>query len=528
MKLIVLLVSSLFILNQFCLAQQAGDVLQIGSKTYNARTSIFFKGKKNVAFTLTPQDISEIVDVRVLPSGNKALRINVVSGPNAGKKAWIYYNVNEPDFEVFTSTMESFDLDQEEAGPTSPEVTRKETPTPVASISKEPIKVEEERIQASQDEAAVNTSEELEEYDKYFLEMVSKYESEIEKKGSQSLMDQAQNAIANLANGPSTPDTAECADCKDFVGQSPLNEMIFETCNSSNNDLEPNFAKAFNSSMAAMKNEVNTQEFDTALKCIYGGMQGTMGGTGGFYNCPSPKSFLKEATRKKSTRPCLSKSMVGSTASEIYLASKCFEQDIKRVLPLLRHESRFIPNVRSVTGAGGVGQLTGVAIKEINRNLDRYIQRYSSKPGCEYLKDVPEMHTGFICSRMHIPTNPRQNVVFSIIYQRLLRDNRSLNPKKSVDRWLSRRSSSISERDKVQVEEMLLRTSYNSGPGAVLTAFNTFAASPSYRNLPTDQFLDQFYSYLRRNVRSEAANYNGKVLKDLQVMEKNAGIKCSI
>ena len=512
MKRIALIACSLFVISSSSFALESGDVLQIKNKTFNARTSIYFKGKNNLAFILTNKDVAEISDVRILPSGNKALRIGVISGPNTGKKAWIYYNIKDPQFDVFSASMDSFDPIEEV--------------TSAATSIKRP-KVEVERITSKQDEATVKESKDLIKYDQLFLTAVKKHEQEMKDKAAKSFLKQTEKALNDLVIGKETKENY-CADCQDFAFQSPLNDITFEKCSTSNNDFEPNFKSAYDASMSIIKNDVNSQEFSMALKCINGGMQGSMKGTGGFYNCPSPKSFLKEASRKASTRPCLSKSMVGSTAAEIFLASKCLDMDLKSILPLLHHESRFIPNVKSVTGAGGIGQLTGVAIKEINRNLNRITSKYGKKPGCEYLKDIPQMHSGFICSRMHVPTNPRQNVVFSMIYQKLLRDNKSKSPRKSVNTWLKKRTSPLTKNHRDQIEEMLLRTSYNSGPGTVLAAFNSFAASPRNRNLPYTQFMKSFSSYLRQNVRAEAANYNDKVLKDLLVMEKKAGIKCSI
>lgn len=504
-------------------AQQKGDVLQVDTAAFHARSSAYFAGDTNISFYLAKDDIAEIISVRRLPSGNKALEIKVITGPNSGKTAWVYFDKKDPGLEVFIQMSASKSDDK-----TATQQTQK--PIAVTQAPEEkttPIMTEEEHLRFSKQSKAGNTAQDIEEYDRYLMSLIKDYGQKVEEQNAPELTEVVEDIIAFKPPTPTLETTEEesCSDCQDFTQNDPFSSTQFANCPRTAD--ENRYIRSYNQSVKTFENKLNTQEFKTVLNCINAGMKTPMGGSGGFYSCPEADSFSKEA-QKSMKAPCLSQSLVGSVASEIYMASRCFDQDYRKVLPLLVHESRFYPTIRSVTGAGGIGQLTGVAIKEINRNFNSYIEKYAQKPGCEYLKKVPKMNESYICARTYIPNNPRQNTVFSLIYQKMLRDNKKLNPKLVVDLWKGKRTAPLTANEAVQVEEMLLRTSYNSGPGSVLSAFKTYAASPSARDLPFNNFMSGFSSYLKRKVRAEAAYYNQKVLKDSSKMEEIAGMKCSI
>lgn len=505
-------------------AQEKGDVLQVDTTSFNARSSANFMGESNISFNLAKDDIAEIVSVRRLPSGNKALEIKVITGTNAGKSAWIYFDKKDPGLEVFAQMTSNTvtNLPPIKAGSIS-QASQQEQQT--ENINP-PVQVEEERLRFSRQDKARKTAEDIEAYDRYLMSLLKDYNKDLEQQNTAELQDVVEEVIAFK---PPVPKSVEsevvCSDCQDFEENDPFKSVNFSQC--ARNKDENRFIRAYNRSIEDFEKHLYTQDFKTVLQCVQGGMKASTAGSGGFFHCPEIDSFAKEAT-KSTTPPCLSQHLVGSVATEIYMASRCFEQDYKKVLPLLVHESRFYPTIRSVTGAGGIGQLTGVAIKEINRNLDRYIENYSKKPGCEYLRKIPKMHEAYFCGRVFAPTNPRHNTVFSLIYQRMLRDNKKLNPSLVVDQWVNMRRTTLSKEQKIQVEEMLLRTSYNSGPGSILTAFKSYAASPANRDLPFQAFMDGFSRYLKIHVRAEAAHYNGKVIKDTNKMNELAGVKCSI
>ena len=82
-------------------AQEKGDVLQVDTSALHARSSAYFLGDENISFYLAKDDVAEIISVRRLPTGNKALEIKVITGTNAGKTAWIYFDKKDPALEVF-------------------------------------------------------------------------------------------------------------------------------------------------------------------------------------------------------------------------------------------------------------------------------------------------------------------------------------------------------------------------------------------------------------------------------------------
>lgn len=492
---------------QLVFSQDRGDIFQVDG-SFNARDTAYFKGSKNIKFTLEENDIAKIVDVIPLPSGNKGLKIFVSHGPNKGKSAWIHYNSKDPKFDVYAELQDDNET-------------------------------EEETLKFVETQTAANDAKSIQEYDAYLLEALKKHqktEAVIEEKKATPLNSDFIDRLAEITK--QSPDirreyTPEevCGDCLDAELQDSFSGMEFEKCSSANSHVEGDLQKSFNQSLKDHGSKLKTQDMSSIAKCVQGGMK--IGyGSAKYFSCDSPRTLIKatpvkQGSSKKPYNPCRSKAMVGSVSSEIYMATECLDLSYKKMMPIFVHESRFFPNVGSGTGASGVGQLTGVCIKEVNRNFDKYINKYASKPGCGYLKDIGKMHEGYQCARMAAPSNPRHNIVFSVIYQKMIRDNKKLSPKISVDKWQKRRNSTLSSQDRTRIEEMLARVAYNSGPTATMSTFDTFAASPSNRNLSIDRFLEKFYKFYERKVRAEGANYNPKIEQETQIMEKNAGVKCS-
>ena len=187
------------------------------------------------------------------------------------------------------------------------------------------------------------------------------------------------------------------------------------------------------------------------------------------------------------------------------------------------HESRFRPNVSSPTGVGGVGQLTGIAIKEVNRFIDT-IKESASKPGCSYLNDIQEMDSKYSCARLIIPPNPRLNIIYGIYYQAYIEDaDKRYSPRSVVQDWQAKRTKKLTKEEIDHITEVLLHVSYNGGKGASLPAFQTAIKDPKIRNLPLKEFLPKYFAVVKRKSGSEPAKYHNSIVKDSELLEERAG-----
>lgn len=99
-------------------------------------------------------------------------------------------------------------------------------------------------------------------------------------------------------------------------------------------------------------------------------------------------------------------------AQEIVAASREFGVDYKIMTAIIAQESKFDPDARSSTGAGGLGQLTGVAIDETRRVAGE---------GRSPFKDHKATFDRIDRSRAN-RNNIKDNVWTSVAYTRLMQD----------------------------------------------------------------------------------------------------------
>jgi len=87
-------------------------------------------------------------------------------------------------------------------------------------------------------------------------------------------------------------------------------------------------------------------------------------------------------------RPCLDKTYITNTNLIFHDMTKCFELPIRETFILLNHESGFISNVRSFTGARCYGQMTVSGIGTVNTQIQKNHPIYT-----QFTKTCPTYNT---------------------------------------------------------------------------------------------------------------------------------------
>lgn len=112
-------------------------------------------------------------------------------------------------------------------------------------------------------------------------------------------------------------------------------------------------------------------------------------------------------------------------AQEIVAASKTFGVNHKIMTAIIAQESKFDPDARSSTGAGGLGQLTNVAIDETRR-----VAREGRSPFKQYKSTFDR-----IDQNRANRNNIKDNVWTSVAYTRLMQDRGRGNTKTMLQRY---------------------------------------------------------------------------------------------
>lgn len=131
-------------------------------------------------------------------------------------------------------------------------------------------------------------------------------------------------------------------------------------------------------------------------------------------------------------KPCVSEKLVAATYNSFIDVTECLNLNPKDLLPKIYNESGFFLNTYGSGKDAGIGQLTGVAIEEVNKYYTRYLDEMemaaANKPACArvmahkaMLAKVP--HTvAQRCSLIGIPENPLKNIVYLSILNRISMD----------------------------------------------------------------------------------------------------------
>lgn len=117
---------------------------------------------------------------------------------------------------------------------------------------------------------------------------------------------------------------------------------------------------------------------------------------------------------------------------ELDKASKAFDVDPKIMLAVYAHESGgFNPKARSHTGAGGLGQLTGIAIRQVHYMAGMAKGQKGRSPYTEYKSNFVQSQTK-ITERYNI----KKNIWTSTAYMAYeIKDRNNGNIKRSLERY---------------------------------------------------------------------------------------------
>lgn len=270
---------------------------------------------------------------------------------------------------------------------------------------------------------------------------------------------------------------------------------------------------------------------------------------GPFMNCPTDaRSYFSSETslnnRMRVEKSCNSRDKTHLAQISFELATSCFadylvgeqasaiqKSSISNALfALISWESGFHSNAVSHKGAGGIGQLTYGALKDIETNkiiegMQAHVNKNKdSNQACAQLSRVPlrkiPSETGS-CQRINVDNgNPLTNLIHTIGYQKIIRKN-----------YLERRIGAIprlqtilKNMDDGKREKLLSSLSVwanNTGPSGLTNPFLNFATTHRGQALLQENNSDQFLKELEAFVRNHPSNINradetGNFFKNLQ------------
>ncbi|MBC7420011.1 MAG: hypothetical protein H7328_04720 [Bdellovibrio sp.] len=139
--------------------------------------------------------------------------------------------------------------------------------------------------------------------------------------------------------------------------------------------------------------------------------------------------------RRGIAKSCVTQNMVSLTYNAYTDVTDCLNLNPKDLLPKISNESGFALNAYGTKGDGGIGQLTGIAIAEVNKVYDNYLTQIqkaaATKPSCARIMQDKSVLTKASaepsqrCSLMAVPENPLKNVLYMAILNRMNMDRMS-------------------------------------------------------------------------------------------------------
>ncbi len=332
----------------------------------------------------------------------------------------------------------------------------------------------------------------------------------------------------------------------------------FETCDKNNDYLEAKLKEA--APAQCIQNTLafpeapgsdSLQRPDSEISCIATSMSRfSKSGAGYAYKkCPSWKSIPQIADR-----PCLSANYVRYMYDRFKNASRCVFHGStitsKETFPLFALESGFHLNVTSGSGCRGIGQLSNIAVQEMDA-LDLADAEKCEKP---YTRASLYAHsecsgyeknlTGQIpdhskrlgeCEVIAIPENPDANLFYSLRLYRMLKDDKANSViEKNISGF---NSLGISSAEIENLKIQLARAMYNGGYPSIQATFNAFMKTVSSRSLtktPKGETLWSLYqNYIYRRYpakgearRREVRDYVSKIEKAKGQIEERTGGSC--
>ena len=274
-------------------------------------------------------------------------------------------------------------------------------------------------------------------------------------------------------------------------------------------------------------------------------------------------------------RPCLNQDYVAMTAKAFHDVAKCMDIAPELAFPVFLHESRFILNIQSRTGALCYGQMTGTAVADVNsflkshkgfpnydipflleKNIEKrcpHIWRHFKKVNTIIKNNKAIVRSDF--DQCNINTNPYTCFFYSFSYLKILYESAKKEVPKAnnisiiilqnnLNEFLDNLEDTPITLEVIETKEVklfaneqdliniLTAMSYNGGPSIIQTHFKDFIeklkssllASDNTKlqtavfdesGLSSDFFKKEFTAYLKDRYSVKDEQRNGELLSYL-------------
>lgn len=460
---------------------EINDVVELSSWLSGRSTAYFRKIDQNRIKSLPPGTRGLVQKIKYFPrTRNYGLCLDLENS-NSNKCIWVYYNKRNPRMTLSQDNTPTTQIEKADSAETTEKITGVQAAPeidPVADI-----------IPSETDSSDENETD------------------------NDQGMDAAQTAIENLdslnqeAKRALNPEPT-CENCAPKLSN-------YARCNKMNNYQETEVSAMLNSSKYASIYQGPQKEI-VRTSCIQRVME-TAPLSLNYKHCKSGDI----QPRSGEARACNSQNNVELTAKSFNAVANCLGDYVSgsettkaeaglMIFALTAHESGLHNNSVSQTGAGGIGQMTGSAIKAVNLQLEslKAHLRASSNPQCSgaLLKalDTPmQASKSKSCDRLAISKdNPLKNIIYTFALQALTR--------KYVDDQVEGRtfrsilSNDLSDLEKERLLSSLGAWSHNTGSGGMAVPLRVLLAKylKAGKKIASAKDVDQFLADLAPVMRS--------------------------
>jgi hypothetical protein len=268
-----------------------------------------------------------------------------------------------------------------------------------------------------------------------------------------------------------------------------------------------------------------------------------------YKKCPSAKSVPSLVDR-----PCISRTYVETVLDRYKAVSSCVFQGStithRETFPLFALESGFHLNVTSGSGCRGLGQLSKIAVQEMDAvdtaDLEICEKPYSKstlrdQPSCagfekQLSAPIPD-HSKKLgeCEVIALPENPDANLLYSLRLYRMLKDDKAASP---IQKNLARlKALGLTESEINTLHIRIARLMYNGGYPSIQATFNSFMRSVSAKSLSAASRGESLWNLYKAHIynhypakgqarRKEVRDYVSKIESAKAQIEEKGGSEC--